>query len=95
MAGRPQKTSLTRLCAQRIRATFVCAGISIERAGLLPGTRGEQIGGLFGIARSHGDCPHPGLECPGPAWQRPGQRAERLRPAHGVSIPALGEVSSS
>jgi hypothetical protein len=36
----------------RIPATFVYAGISLERGGLLSGTRGEQIAGRFGIVRT-------------------------------------------
>ncbi|MDG4755793.1 ATP-binding protein [Micromonospora sp. WMMD718] len=35
--------------AERIPATFVYAGINIERNGLLSGTRGEQIAGRFGM----------------------------------------------
>jgi hypothetical protein len=38
--------------SERIPATFVYAGISIERAGLLSGTRGEQIAGRFAIIRT-------------------------------------------
>jgi hypothetical protein len=34
--------------SERIPATFVYAGISLERTGLLSGTRGEQIAGRFG-----------------------------------------------
>ena len=37
---------------ERIPATFLYAGISLDRAGLLSGTRGEQIAGRFGIART-------------------------------------------
>ena len=36
----------------RIPATFVYAGIDVERAGLLSGTRGEQIAGRFGMIRT-------------------------------------------
>ena len=32
--------------------TFVYAGISVERAGLLSGTRGEQIAGRFSMIRT-------------------------------------------
>jgi hypothetical protein len=39
---------------ERIPATFLYAGISLDRAGLLSGTRGEQIAGRFGIIRT---CP--------------------------------------
>lgn len=35
--------------SERIPATFVYAGISLERTGLLSGTRGEQIAGRFGM----------------------------------------------
>ena len=38
--------------SERIPATFVYAGISLERAGLLSGTRGEQIAGRFGMIRT-------------------------------------------
>src|ERR1700745_3749768 len=39
--------------SERVPATFVYAGISLERTGLLSGTRGEQIAGRFRIGR-HG-----------------------------------------
>ena len=35
--------------AERLPATFVYAGINVERNGLLSGTRGEQIAGRFGM----------------------------------------------
>ena len=38
--------------AERLPATFVYAGINIERAGLLNGTRGEQIAGRFSMIRT-------------------------------------------
>jgi hypothetical protein len=38
--------------SERIPATFVYAGINLERAGLLAGTRGAQIAGRFGIVRT-------------------------------------------
>ena len=38
--------------SERIPATFVYAGISLERTGLLSGTRGEQIAGRFGMVRT-------------------------------------------
>jgi hypothetical protein len=38
--------------SERIPATFLYAGISLERTGLLSGTRGEQIAGRFGIVRT-------------------------------------------
>jgi hypothetical protein len=36
----------------RIPATFIYAGISLERTGLLSGTRGEQIAGRFSMVRT-------------------------------------------
>src|SRR5712691_2178910 len=38
--------------SERIPATFVFAGISLERSGLLAGIRGEQIAGRFGMVRT-------------------------------------------
>jgi hypothetical protein len=38
--------------SERIPAIFVLAGISVERAGLLSGTRGEQIAGRFYMVRT-------------------------------------------
>jgi hypothetical protein len=38
--------------SERIPATFVYAGISLDRTGLLSGTRGEQIAGRFSMART-------------------------------------------
>ena len=38
--------------AERLPATFVYAGINVERAGLLNGTRGEQIAGRFSMIRA-------------------------------------------
>lgn len=38
--------------SERIPATFVYAGISLQRTGLLSGTRGEQIAGRFGMIRT-------------------------------------------
>lgn len=38
--------------SERIPATFAYAGISVERAGLLSGTRGEQIAGRFSMIRT-------------------------------------------
>jgi hypothetical protein len=38
--------------SERIPATFAYAGISVERAGLLSGTRGEQIAGRFSMVRT-------------------------------------------
>ena len=38
--------------SERIPATFAYAGISVERSGLLSGTRGEQIAGRFSMVRT-------------------------------------------
>jgi hypothetical protein len=38
--------------SERIPATFVYAGIDVERNGLLSGIRGEQIAGRFGMVRT-------------------------------------------
>lgn len=38
--------------SERIPATFVYAGISLERSGLLSGTRGEQVAGRFTLVRT-------------------------------------------
>jgi hypothetical protein len=38
--------------SERIPATFIYAGINVERAGLLSGTRGEQIAGRFSMIRT-------------------------------------------
>lgn len=38
--------------SERIPATFVYAGINLQRTGLLTGTRGEQIAGRFGMIRT-------------------------------------------
>ena len=38
--------------AERLPVTFAYAGISVERAGLLSGTRGEQIAGRFSMIRT-------------------------------------------
>jgi TniB protein len=38
--------------SERVPATFVLAGINVERAGLLSGTRGEQIAGRFSMVRT-------------------------------------------
>ena len=50
--------------SERIPATFVYAGIDVERAGLLTGTRGEQIAGRFGMIRTG---PFPRDRASGPA----------------------------
>lgn len=46
---------------ERIPATFIYAGISLERTGLLSGARGEQIAGRFSIVRT-------GPFSQGPQW---------------------------
>ena len=38
--------------SERIPATFAYAGISLERTGLLSGTRGEQVAGRFSLVRT-------------------------------------------
>ena len=38
--------------AERLPVTFAYAGINVERAGLLSGTRGEQIAGRFSMIRT-------------------------------------------
>jgi AAA domain len=47
--------------SERIPATFVYSGISLDRTGLLSGTRGEQIAGRFGMVRT-------GSFAQGPQW---------------------------
>ena len=44
--GRP--SDLLKYFSEHLPATFVYAGIDVERNGLLSGTRGEQIAGRFG-----------------------------------------------
>lgn len=45
-------SDMLKYFAERIPATFVYAGIDIERAGLLSGPRGEQIAGRFAVIRT-------------------------------------------
>jgi hypothetical protein len=45
-------SDMLKYFAERIPATFVYAGIDIERAGLLSGPRGEQIAGRFAAIRT-------------------------------------------
>jgi hypothetical protein len=47
-----EASDMLKYFAERIPATFVYAGIDVERAGLLSGTRGEQIAGRFGMIRT-------------------------------------------
>ena len=54
LATRPgaEASDMLKYFSERIPATFVYAGIDVERAGLLSGTRGEQIAGRFGMIRT-------------------------------------------
>jgi hypothetical protein len=45
-------SDMLKYFAERIPATFVYAGIDVERAGLLSGPRGEQIAGRFAAVRT-------------------------------------------
>ena len=45
-------SDMLKYFSERIPATFVYAGIDIERAGLLAGPRGEQIAGRFAVIRT-------------------------------------------
>jgi hypothetical protein len=45
-------SDMLKYFSERIPATFVYAGIDIERAGLLAGPRGEQIAGRFALIRT-------------------------------------------
>lgn len=47
-----EASDMLKYFSERIPATFVYAGIDIERAGLLAGTRGEQIAGRFAMIRT-------------------------------------------
>ncbi len=47
-----EASDMLKYFSERIPATFVYAGIDVERAGLLSGTRGEQIAGRFGMVRT-------------------------------------------
>jgi AAA domain len=47
-----EASDMLKYFSERIPATFVYAGIDVERAGLLSGTRGEQIAGRFGMIRT-------------------------------------------
>lgn len=47
-----EASDMLKYFSERIAATFVYAGIDIERAGLLTGTRGQQIAGRFGMIRT-------------------------------------------
>jgi len=54
IATRPgaEASDTLKYFSERIPATFVLAGINVERAGLLSGTRGEQIAGRFSMVRT-------------------------------------------
>jgi len=54
LATRPgaEASDMLKYFSERIPATFVYAGIDVERNGLLSGTRGEQIAGRFGMIRT-------------------------------------------
>lgn len=47
-----EASDMLKYFSERIPATFVYAGIDVERVGLLSGTRGEQIAGRFGMVRT-------------------------------------------
>jgi hypothetical protein len=47
-----EATDTLKYFSERIPATFVYAGINVERAGLLSGARGEQIAGRFSMVRT-------------------------------------------
>ena len=49
---RPTQQCPLKYFSERIPATFVFAGINVERAGLLYGARGEQIAGRFAMVRT-------------------------------------------
>lgn len=86
--------------AERLPVTFAFAGISVERAGLLSGTRGEQIAGRFSMIRT-------GPFGPGGQWQalvaviedslrlhrhRPGTLVELSRYLHGRTGGMIGSL---
>jgi hypothetical protein len=56
-----EASDMLKYFSERIPATFCYAGIDVERAGLLSGTRGEQIAGRFGMIRT-------GAFAPGDEW---------------------------
>jgi hypothetical protein len=68
IATRPgaEASDTLKYFSERIPATFVLAGINVERAGLLSGPRGEQIAGRYSMVRTRRLPPrrpvgHPGL----------------------------------
>lgn len=58
-----EASDMLKYFSERIPATFVYAGIDVERAGLLSGPRGEQIAGRFAMISTG---PFPRTE----AWTR-------------------------
>ncbi|MDG4801064.1 ATP-binding protein [Micromonospora sp. WMMD980] len=52
-----EASDMLKYFSERIPATFVYAGIDVERAGLLAGTRGEQIAGRFSMIRTEAFAP--------------------------------------
>jgi AAA domain len=54
IATRPgaEASDTLKYFSERIPATFVLAGINVERAGLLSGPRGEQIAGRYSMVRT-------------------------------------------
>jgi hypothetical protein len=73
--------------SERIPATFAYAGIDVERAGLLSGTRGEQIAGRFSMIRT-GPFPR------GAQWTALIAALEdslRLHRHHPGALPGLGQ----
>jgi len=48
----PRVSGQLKYFSERIPATFVYAGLNIEREGLLSGTRGQQIAGRFSMIRT-------------------------------------------
>jgi AAA domain len=63
IATRPgaEASDTLKYFSERIPATFAYAGISLDRTGLLSGTRGEQIAGRFSMVRT-------GPFSQGPEW---------------------------
>lgn len=47
-----EASDMLKYFSERIPATFVYAGINLQRTGLFSGTRGEQIAGRFGMIRT-------------------------------------------
>lgn len=47
--GRQKNSDALKYFAERLSATFVCAGVEVEAAGLFNGARGRQIAGRFTV----------------------------------------------